>query len=110
MIDDSRTGLSIPHPSTDVAGGGAASAAAPLAVSFARQVEAAGSFGAGSAGGGDASGGFSGAARSGGRGGGNGSSSAIASTDAAALNAKPTSANTKQRALEIEGAVIKTPG
>src|ERR1700722_10707509 len=81
MIDDSRIGASIPHPSADAGGATAASALAPSAISFARQVEAASSFGAAGAGGGG-SGAFAGAPNSGGRGGGNGGSSATALTGA----------------------------
>jgi hypothetical protein len=79
MIDDSRIGASIPHPSADAGGAAAASALAPSAISFARQVEAASPFGAG---GGDSAGGLSGAPSSVGRGGGNGGSSGTALTGA----------------------------
>src|SRR5580704_12942051 len=106
MIDDSRIGASIPHPSADT--GGAVAASAPSATSFARQVEAASPFGAR----GDGSGGaFPGVLSSAGRGGGSGGSSATALTDAAETpSARAASANTKQRALGIEGSVIGTPG
>jgi hypothetical protein len=46
VIDDSRTGASIPQPSTEVESADAASATAPIAISFARHVETALSLGA----------------------------------------------------------------
>jgi hypothetical protein len=85
-----------------------ASALAPSATSFARQVEAASPFGAGGDG---SAGGFPGVLSSAGRGGGSGGSSATALTDAAETpSARAASADTKQRALGIEGSVIGTPG
>src|ERR1700722_14892357 len=100
MIDDSRTGASIPHPSLDAGGAVTASALAPSATSFARQVEAASPFGAREGG---SAGAFSDAPSSGGRGGGSGDSSATALTDAAETpRGTDASAKTKQRALGIE--------
>src|ERR1700722_3003628 len=108
MIDDSRTGASIPHPSLDAGGAVTASALAPSAISFPRHVEAVSVFAAEGGGSADA---FPGALSSGGRGGGSGGSSATGLTDAAEKpNARAASANTKQRALGIEGSVIGTPG
>jgi hypothetical protein len=106
MMDDNRTGASIPHPSPDAGGAVAASALAPSAVSFARQAGDAPPIGAGGDG---SAGAFSGAPSSGGRGGGSGRSSAAALIDAADTPSAR-AANTKQRALGIEGAVIGTPG
>src|SRR4029077_5764431 len=100
MIDDSRTGASIPHPSADAGGAVAASALAPSAVSFARQAGATPPIGVGGDG---SAGALSGAPSSGGRGGGSGGSSATALTDAAETQSA-SAANTKQRALGIEGA------
>src|SRR4029077_5073983 len=97
MMDDSRTGASIPHPSPDTGGAVTASTFAPSATSFARQVEAASPFGAR---GGGSGGAFPGAPSSGGRGGGSGSSLATALTDAAETpSARAASANTKPRAF-----------
>src|SRR4029077_4482616 len=104
MIDDSRTGASIPHPSADAGGAVAASALAPSAVSFARQAGATPPIGVGGDG---SAGAFSDAPSSGGRGGGSGGSPGTALTDAAETpSARAASANTKQRALGMEGAVI----
>ncbi len=104
VIDDSRTGAAIPHPSTEVDGADAVSAAAPLATNFARHVEAPPSLGAWT-GGCFLSGavGVGGAVSSGGRGGGKGGSPAIVFIDVAKPSTRPISINVARLTLGIEG-------
>jgi hypothetical protein len=100
MIDDSRIGASIPHPSADAGGAVAASELAPSAISFPRHVEAASPFGAG---GGGSAGGLSGAPSSVGRGGGNGGSSATALTGAHETpSANAASASARRQPARVE--------
>jgi hypothetical protein len=100
LIDNSRTGASMPHPSVDAGGAVAASALTPSAISVPRHVGAASAFGVGGG-----AGAISGAPSSGGRGGGNGGSSAIAFADA--VN-KRASASRSRRPARIACTAMNT--
>src|ERR1700735_5067475 len=106
VIDESRIGSAIPHPSAEMGGAVAASALAPSVISFARQVKVASAFGGwGGRAGGSVD--FAGAPSSGGRGGGSGGWSALAV--ATAPRASAVIVSVTLITAGIGGAVIGTP-